>query len=168
MPVLGGMAATSALRRLGFTFPIIGVTGDVMPEERLQFLRAGANEVVPKPVDFAKLLSIIKMMLPSMEERRAQIAALQQQQDEAIIAENAADASPEASPPARPLTPNSMISNQSARSHQSGSTDSSGQASASSAPEPNNPPPSEQHQPQPPSQPPAPSNASSTAAPSHD
>ena len=161
MPVLGGMAATSALRRLGFSFPIIGVTGDVMPEERLQFLRAGANEVVPKPVDFAKLLAIIKMMLPSMEERRAQIAAVQQATGAGTHVEDA--------PAPRTRTPSAASSTQSARSHHSGSTDSSTQGSATSAPEPNNSPPlqpqQQQQQQQPQAQPLPPAPATTPLSP---
>jgi CheY-like chemotaxis protein len=66
MPVLCGMEATAMLRSRGHTLPIIGVTGDTMPEERALFLQSGANEVVPKPVQFPKLLEIIKaLVMPS-------------------------------------------------------------------------------------------------------
>ena len=46
-----------------------------MPEERQSFLNAGADEVCPKPLDFGKLMQVIQRLLPTPEQRRADIEA---------------------------------------------------------------------------------------------
>jgi signal transduction histidine kinase/CheY-like chemotaxis protein len=49
MPVLNGPDATTALRKAGYSLPIFGLTGNVMPAEIEHFLRCGADHVLPKP-----------------------------------------------------------------------------------------------------------------------
>ncbi|HET9953642.1 MAG TPA: ATP-binding protein [Polyangiaceae bacterium] len=51
MPGLDGCDAVSALRTGGFTRPIIALTGDVSESGREQYLDAGFNWVVCKPID---------------------------------------------------------------------------------------------------------------------
>lgn len=51
MPELDGMAATRQLRQNGNPIPIIGLSASVLPEEREQYLAAGMNEVLDKPID---------------------------------------------------------------------------------------------------------------------
>jgi len=45
-----GPTATKVLRRLGYTGPIIGVTGNVLSEDVEHFMAHGASEVVGKPL----------------------------------------------------------------------------------------------------------------------
>jgi CheY-like chemotaxis protein len=60
MPVMNGPSATARLRELGCTCLIVGVTGNVLPQDVAHFIAQGADAVLPKPVvleDFALLLS---------------------------------------------------------------------------------------------------------------
>ena len=50
MPVMDGTRATAAIRELNYTNPIIGLTGNVMPDDVNTFLDAGVNEVMGKPI----------------------------------------------------------------------------------------------------------------------
>ncbi len=51
MPRMDGHEATRRLRAMGFTRPIIGCTGNVMESQVRDFLEAGADHVLSKPVD---------------------------------------------------------------------------------------------------------------------
>lgn len=53
MPVMNGPDAVVEIRKLGYHFPIFGVTGD---EEIETFIRAGADGVMLKPVKSEELL----------------------------------------------------------------------------------------------------------------
>jgi CheY-like chemotaxis protein len=55
MPVLDGPAATRRIRALGFTNPIIGVTGNVASEDANNFTACGADAVLSKPLEIKKL-----------------------------------------------------------------------------------------------------------------
>ena len=55
MPLLNGPLAAKEIRRLGFDVNIIGVTGNVLPEDVSHFMSCGANQVVTKPVRIAEL-----------------------------------------------------------------------------------------------------------------
>ena len=55
MPVLNGPLATKRLRELGYTTPVIGVTGNVLPADTDFFLSHGANFVLHKPVTMSQL-----------------------------------------------------------------------------------------------------------------
>jgi CheY-like chemotaxis protein len=50
MPLMNGPEAAKALRDLGFTCPIIGVTGNVLPVDKTYFISMGANDVLSKPL----------------------------------------------------------------------------------------------------------------------
>ncbi|MBU1664160.1 MAG: PhnD/SsuA/transferrin family substrate-binding protein [Gammaproteobacteria bacterium] len=69
MPVMDGLAATAAIRRLpGYsTAPILAMTASVFVEEQNQCLEAGMNDLVPKPVDPEALFAALAKWLP---ERR--------------------------------------------------------------------------------------------------
>jgi signal transduction histidine kinase/HAMP domain-containing protein/ActR/RegA family two-component response regulator len=69
MPIMDGYATIRAIRALDrFKFlPIVAVTGKVMPGERQRCLDAGANDFVPKPVDTADLLAVLRPWLPSTQ-----------------------------------------------------------------------------------------------------
>jgi signal transduction histidine kinase/CheY-like chemotaxis protein len=49
MPVLNGPDATDQLRKCGYTLPIYGLTGNVMPNDVEYFLKSGVDHVLPKP-----------------------------------------------------------------------------------------------------------------------
>ena len=55
MPNMNGYELTRELREFGFSKPIIGVTAAVIGEESQQLLEMGADQVIEKPVDLAKL-----------------------------------------------------------------------------------------------------------------
>ena len=55
MPVLDGHGAATALRAMGFTGAIVGVSGNALAEDVAAFVAAGADSVVVKPVRLAML-----------------------------------------------------------------------------------------------------------------
>ena len=57
-----GPDAAKLLRSKGFTLPIIGVTGNALPEDRAHFISSGANRVVVKPVDRESLFQSMRDM----------------------------------------------------------------------------------------------------------
>ena len=61
MPVLGGLDATRAIRRLPGrqTTPILAMTANVFAEDRAQCLEAGMNDHVAKPVDPEALFATV-------------------------------------------------------------------------------------------------------------
>lgn len=59
MPHLDGAGAAAALRALGFTGAIIGVSGDVMAAERRTFEAAGLTSFLAKPVGRKQLVDAI-------------------------------------------------------------------------------------------------------------
>lgn len=50
MPVMDGLEATTKIRNLGYTGPIVGVTGNCLPEQIDEFLGHGASVIIQKPV----------------------------------------------------------------------------------------------------------------------
>ena len=52
MPNMDGPEVTKALRELGYTNPIIGLTGNLMCDDINHFLASGADVVMPKPFQF--------------------------------------------------------------------------------------------------------------------
>jgi two-component system, sensor histidine kinase len=59
MPVLDGPSAARRLREEKYDLLIIGVTGNVLPEDKAHFIRQGADLVMPKPLDIDELLQNI-------------------------------------------------------------------------------------------------------------
>jgi signal transduction histidine kinase len=55
MPFMNGPDAIRAIRALGYTGSIIGVTGNVLVEDVDYFKACGADEVLAKPISFEKL-----------------------------------------------------------------------------------------------------------------
>lgn len=55
MPVVNGPDATKALREMGCTAYIVGVTGNVLAEDVAYFKSMGADDVLPKPVNISLL-----------------------------------------------------------------------------------------------------------------
>jgi CheY-like chemotaxis protein len=63
MPRMSGVEAAKVLRSQGFTTPIIGITGNALPEDKAEFLSAGVNKVMTKPLDIEALVITIKDIL---------------------------------------------------------------------------------------------------------
>ena len=59
MPVMNGPTATGHLRAMGCTVPIIGVTGNMLPDDIKYFKMQGATEVLGKPLNMAKFQDIM-------------------------------------------------------------------------------------------------------------
>jgi CheY-like chemotaxis protein len=66
MPVMDGYETIRAIRTMEqfASLPIIAVTGRVMAGERQRCIDAGASDYVPKPVDTAELLSVLRPWMP--------------------------------------------------------------------------------------------------------
>ena len=75
MPRMNGPSATSRLRELGYTIPIIGVTGNILNEDVKYFIQSGADSVLPKPIIMKDLYEAYKralsnrVMVNSREEK---------------------------------------------------------------------------------------------------
>ncbi len=68
MPEMDGIEATKAIRALDghkAKIPIIAVTANAMKGDRDSYIAAGMNDYVAKPVDFKKLMEVIKTYAPS-------------------------------------------------------------------------------------------------------
>ena len=65
MPVMGGLEATQALRALGSEVPVIALTANVMQEHREQFIAAGAEGFLEKPINKNQLNAILQQHLKS-------------------------------------------------------------------------------------------------------
>jgi CheY-like chemotaxis protein len=65
MPIVDGNEATRKIRQMTHykNIPIIALTAKTMPEDRELALQAGASEYLTKPVDFEKLVSILRIWL---------------------------------------------------------------------------------------------------------
>lgn len=68
MPVMDGVEAAMAIRRLDGEYyekvPIIALTGNTGKEQQEEYLRAGMNDYLPKPVDMAETYRKIKKWIP--------------------------------------------------------------------------------------------------------
>jgi len=69
MPVMDGYATIRAIREIERfkTLPVIAVTGKVMAGERKRCIDAGATDYVPKPIDAADLLGVLRPWLPDAQ-----------------------------------------------------------------------------------------------------
>jgi PAS domain S-box-containing protein len=91
MPVMNGLNATKAIRRLGERvrdIPIIALTGNAMPEEVARCRAAGMNDHVAKPIDRKMLLATIsKWSGAAVAPRSAAANAAPVVIDDAILSE---------------------------------------------------------------------------------
>ena len=60
MPVMDGLTATAEIRKFNTELPIIALTAHVFENDRLTAMNAGCNEYLVKPIDRAKLMSVLK------------------------------------------------------------------------------------------------------------
>ena len=59
MPIMNGPEASKKIRELGYTLPIIALTGNIMEDDIQHFIEQGANEVLGKPTKKDKLNEIL-------------------------------------------------------------------------------------------------------------
>jgi CheY-like chemotaxis protein len=59
MPVMDGPTATKRIREAGYTGLIVGVTGNVLEDDKANFIAHGADAVLTKPLDMSALTSLI-------------------------------------------------------------------------------------------------------------
>ena len=62
MPNMNGVVATRTLRNAGYKYLIIGVTGNVQTNEINEFLDAGADLIIKKPLNNAQLQKLLKFI----------------------------------------------------------------------------------------------------------
>jgi len=83
MPVLDGIEATKAIRALGWRVPIVAVTGNALTEDTENFLEAGADFLLAKPVQRAALEQVLLNFIPGFESTHsvAQVAIAKARQN---------------------------------------------------------------------------------------
>lgn len=62
MPVMNGVEMTNQLRLLGYPFLIIGLTGNIADNDIKEFLEAGADYILMKPLSMKELTSLISFI----------------------------------------------------------------------------------------------------------
>ena len=67
MPVMDGPDATKAIRDLGVTCPIFGVTGNTLDTDIQRFMDSGATDVYFKPFDMDKFTADMKELAKWMK-----------------------------------------------------------------------------------------------------
>lgn len=65
MPEMDGTEASKRIRALGVQTPIVGVTGNGLPEQIEDFLKSGANAVLIKPIGIPDILNCINNIMVS-------------------------------------------------------------------------------------------------------
>ena len=60
MPNIDGIEATRRLRGRGLTLPIIALTADAVAEQGAECLSAGCSGYIPKPLDLAQLVKLLR------------------------------------------------------------------------------------------------------------
>jgi CheY-like chemotaxis protein len=61
MPEMSGVEVTRAVRRTGNPVYIVGCTGNALKEDQEEYVGAGADQVLTKPVKQAALVEAIEM-----------------------------------------------------------------------------------------------------------
>ena len=63
MPQMNGEELSRRLRELGYSFPIVMVTGSLLVEDQLEALSCGINVIVPKPFDPEALVDVVRNLV---------------------------------------------------------------------------------------------------------
>lgn len=63
MPNMDGVETTRRIRELRVTTPIISMTGDESEETHLDFVKAGISDFIKKPIDYKKVVDMLKKWL---------------------------------------------------------------------------------------------------------
>jgi signal transduction histidine kinase/PAS domain-containing protein/ActR/RegA family two-component response regulator len=66
MPIMDGHGATMAIRKVGNSVPIVGLTGNALDEQRVEFLACGADAVLTKPLNRSQFEHVVHRFM-SME-----------------------------------------------------------------------------------------------------
>ena len=60
MPVMNGPEAVAAIRQIGYTGLVVGLTGNALEEHTAHFINQGADGVLTKPLDYTKLVKFVQ------------------------------------------------------------------------------------------------------------
>ena len=60
MPNMGGIEACRIIRSLGYDGVVVAITGNILPEDVMEFTLAGADKLIGKPVKLDQLMDILK------------------------------------------------------------------------------------------------------------
>lgn len=60
MPRMRGVDAIRIVRQSGYQGFVLGVTGNVLKEDLDEFMLAGCNQVVTKPINYATIINILE------------------------------------------------------------------------------------------------------------
>ncbi|MYN04700.1 PAS domain-containing protein [Pseudoduganella sp. DS3] len=72
MPVMDGFHATQAIRAMGLrTLPIVAMTANAMPEDRVRAIEAGVDAHVAKPIDVDEMIATLTRLAPLHPELAA-------------------------------------------------------------------------------------------------
>ena len=63
MPGKNGIETTKDIRERGIETPIIALTGDTEEETKKEFILAGSNDILSKPVEYEKMKNILNLYL---------------------------------------------------------------------------------------------------------
>ena len=63
MPGKNGIETTKDIRERGIETPIIALTGDTEEETKKEFILAGSNDILSKPVEYEKMKNLLNLYL---------------------------------------------------------------------------------------------------------
>ncbi len=69
MDGMNGFKTTETLRKHGYNFPIIGLTGNIDIESKTKSSESGMNDIYPKPIKKLQLLDLIQKWLRNKENK---------------------------------------------------------------------------------------------------
>jgi PAS domain S-box-containing protein len=72
MPVMDGYRATESIRSMGLrSLPIVAMTANVMPEDRIRAIEAGVDAHIAKPIDVDEMIATLTRLAPLHPELAA-------------------------------------------------------------------------------------------------